>query len=279
VVLKGPALNSLYPADSARTYADGDIWVAPGAIDQAGKVLAQLGFALIKDEEGLPDWWLQHASEWRRERDGVRIDLHRRLQGVELDPVAAWALLWPRRIEFTLAGGPAHRLPDDARALYVALHATHHGVENPRSMLHLDAALGVVDDATWRSALELAHELNAVDGLATGLRLRSSGRTLAARIGVPDARAVKTTLLASSPPPVAMGFDQLSDARGVRKLEILLRKVVPPAGFIRHWWAPAARSRRLLLVGYLYRPIWLLKHAPAGYRAWRAARRDVSSSS
>jgi len=279
MVLKGPALNDLYPADSARTYADGDLWVAPVATDQAGEILRRHGFELTKDEDGLPDWWLQHASEWRRERDGIRVDLHRWLQGVEIDPAAAWSLLWPRRVEFALAGSPAHRLPDDARALYVVLHATHHGIENPRSIMHLDAALSTLDDATWRSTLQLAGEMDALDGFATGIRLSSVGRELAARIGIPESRGVRTTLLATSPPPVALGFDQLAAARGLGRMEILLRKLVPPPGFVRHWWPPAARSRRMLVVGYLYRPVWLLNRAPAGYRAWRAARREASNSS
>jgi hypothetical protein len=131
----------------------------------------------------------------------------------------------------------------------------------------------------WSDALQLAHELGALDSFATGLRLLPAGEALATRIGVPDVTDVRSSLLASSPPPVALGFDQLSSARGLRRLEILLRKFIPPPGFIRDWWPPAERSRRMLMVGYLYRPVWLLKHAPAGYRAWRAARRDASSSS
>jgi hypothetical protein len=88
---------------------------------------------------------------------------------------------------------------------------------------------------------------------------------------------VKTALHATTPPPVALGFDQLATARGIRRLEILLHKAFPPPGFIRHWWPPAARSRHMLLIGYLYRPVWLIQHAPAGYRAWRTARRQVDA--
>jgi hypothetical protein len=279
VVLKGPALNDWYPEDSDRTYTDADVWVAPEAVPEAGAVLRELGYQPARDNTGLPDWWAEHAHEWVRERDRANIDLHAQLQGTGLEPTHTWAMLWPRCVEFRLAGEAAKRLPDDARALYVTLHATHHGVARDASTGHLAAALAAVDDPIWVSALKLARELHAVESFATGLRLLPAGAALAARIAVPDARDVRTSLLAGSPPPVALGFDQLSGARGLRRVEILLRKFAPPPGFIRDWWAPAARNRRMLALGYLYRPVWLLKHAPAGYRAWRAARRDASSSS
>jgi hypothetical protein len=279
VVLKGPALSDWYPEDSGRTYGDGDVWVAPAAVDESQGALAELGFQASKDESGLPGWWAEHASDWFRVRDNARIDLHAYLQGVAQDPVLTWAALWPRCVDFELAGTPVKRLPADARALYVALHATHHGIGRDASIEHLGAALAAVDDTTWTSSLELARELNALDSFATGLRLLPAGAELATRIGVPDARTVRTSLLASSPPPVALGFDQLSRAGVLRRLEILARKLFPPPGFIRHWWEPAARNRQMLVLGYLYRPVWLLRHAPAGYRAWRAARRDASNSS
>jgi hypothetical protein len=279
IVLKGPSLSAWYPADSARIYSDGDIWVAPNALDSAAQTLTDLGFVPSSDERKLPGWWLAHASNWDRALDDGKIDLHRHLQGVGADPQRVWSLLWPRRVEFELLGARAFRLDDAAQALYVTAHATHHGVEDARGLPHLAAALTALDDDTWRAALALADELEALESFATGLRLVPGGVALAERIGVPDSRSVKATLLASTPPPVALGFDQLADARGLNRFRVLLRKFFPPAGFIRAWWPPAARSRTLLAVGYAYRPIWLLRYAPQGYRAWRAARRSVKSSS
>jgi Uncharacterised nucleotidyltransferase len=280
VVLKGPALNDWYPADSERTYGDGDVWIAPAAVERASTILAELGFQPVADERGMPTWWAEHAREWIRESDRTNIDLHARLQGATQDPDATWAMLWPRCVEFKLAGKPARRLPTDARALYVTLHAAHHGAAGRGSSAHhLAAALASVDDATWTGALHLARELGALDSFAAGLRLLPEGVELARRIAVPDERGVRSSLLAANAPPVALGIDQVADARGIRRVEILVRKTVPPPGFVRHWWPPAARNRPMLALGYLYRPVWLLKHAPAGYRAWRAARRDASNSS
>jgi hypothetical protein len=278
-VLKGPALSDWYGPDSTRTYADGDIWTAPAAHAAAQTVLLDLGFVTEQDETGLPDWWLEHASGWYRASDGSRIDLHRRLQGVGIEPARAWELLWPDRRQFEIVGQPAYRLPDPARVLYVTLHATHHGVKSPRSLAHVTAALGSVGDDVWNQALALARNLDAVAPFATGLRLLPAGALLAQRIGISDAGTTHARLLASTPPPIALGLDQLATAGTARRFAILARKLFPPPGFIRHWWKPAANSRRMLAVGYLYRPIWLLARAPAGYRAWRAARRDASSSS
>jgi hypothetical protein len=279
LVLKGPTFTEWYPADSARTYVDGDVWVSPANVAGAERTLAELGFLPTADERGLPEWWQEHASSWLRARDQGKIDLHRRLQGAEADPESVWSTLWAGRDPITIGGVSVWRLSEPGRALYATLHATHHGSEDARGLPHLEAALGSVGDAVWAAALQIARELDAVEAFGTGLRLLPAGTELAERIDVPDARSVKTALLASTPPPVALGFDQLHEARGLRRMEIVLRKLFPPPGFIRYWWPPAARNRRMLVVGYLYRPIWLVKNAPEGYRAWRAARRKASSSS
>lgn len=279
IVLKGPTLNGWYPEDSDRIYLDGDVLVAPGDLRGATAALAALGYRPASDQRGLPQWWLDHASGWERDRDGVAIDLHARLQGVELDPAAAWDRLWSDRELFTLAGSPANKLSEPAQALYATLHATHHGVRNARGLRNLNAALEAVQEPDWRAALELAGEFDALAAFTTGLRLTAAGSELAERLGAPVVRSVKTELFANTPPPVALGFEQIASARGLRRLEVVLRKLVPPPGFIRHWWPPAAHSRRMLAAGYLYRPVWLLRRAPGGYRAWRAARRRASSSS
>ena len=278
VVLKGPALSDWYPPDSGRTYVDGDVWVSPSLVAAAETVLSELGFTPTQDERGLPAWWEEHGSSWFREQDHGKIDLHRRLQGAGADPAQTWELLWQRSEPLTVAELPARRLDTAARALYVTLHAAHHGAGDTRGWPHLVAALAAVDDEGWGRALELATTLDALDSFSAGLRLLPAGAALAARINVPAVRSVNATLHAAAPPPVALGFEQLANASGIRRVQILLRKLVPPAGFVRHWWPPAAKNRPLLLVGYLYRPLWLLLRAPAGYRAWRGARREVKSS-
>jgi len=276
VVLKGPALTDWYPADSTRTYVDGDVWVSPSDGEQAEATLAGLGFVAKVDESGMPDWWQEHASSWRREVDAVSIDLHRKLQGFGAVPARVWARLWPDCEPMQLAGREVMRLSEPARVLYATIHTAHHGVQNSLAQRHLNAALRSVNEPAWRAATGLAWELDATEMFGAGLRLVPEGARLADVLGLPASQSVQTALLAMSPPPVALGFEQLANASLSDRARIVLRKVVPPRGFVRHWWPPAARSGWMLVAGYAYRPIWLLLRAPAGYRAWRSARRDVA---
>jgi hypothetical protein len=280
VLLKGPALSGWYTAhDPARSYADCDLWVRPSDFGLAEQTLARLGFERHVDQSGLPNWWLEHDVSWYRESDGVTIDLHRFLQGVRVDPGDAWETLAASRDTVLVAGHPTPVLSIPARALYVTLHAAHHGeATGGKPILHVERALAAVPDDDWQVAANLAARLHATDSFGAGLRLIPAGAALAERLGLPLTESVEVALRASSPPPVALGIEQLSSAPGLRaRARIVARKVVPPPGFIRHWWPPAAANRRMLVVGYLYRPIWLIKHAPAGVRAWRDARKRVNS--
>ena len=65
LLLKGPALSGwLYAADEPRSYLDSDLWIRPVDASQAERVLRALGFRKHVDERGLPDWWLEHGSDW-----------------------------------------------------------------------------------------------------------------------------------------------------------------------------------------------------------------------
>jgi hypothetical protein len=255
---------------------DCDLWVCPADMAAATELLSGLGFRPYTDAQGLPEWWLEHASTWARDSDGVVVDLHRTLQGSGAGPEAVWELLSSHRDTVELAGHQAPILSSPAKALYVTLHAAHHGKAWGKALIHLERALAVVPEPDWNKAAQLARELDATDFFATGLRLVPEGQALAERLRLPGAQSAKVALQASTPPPVALGFEQLRTARGMwTRLRIIARKLFPPSGFIRHWWPPAARNRRMLLLGYLYRPVWLVRHAPRGLRAWCEARRQV----
>ncbi len=277
IVLKGPALSDWYAGEPPRTYEDADIWVSPQHLERAGAVLQRLGYAPKQDERGLPQWWQEHAGSWVRESDGVAIDLHRRLQGARAPAALVWELLSGEREPLSLGGRPAQRLGGAARALYVTLHAAHDGDRGTQAVRHLERALTHVSEAEWRRAAELAEAVDARDAFAAGIRLCARGEELAVRLGLPQNSSVEAEIRANIAPPVALGFEQLAGARAGARIEILLRKLFPPPGFIRHWWAPAQRNAALLALGYLYRPLWLARHAPRGYRAWRAAHRTVEA--
>lgn len=280
VVLKGAALSDWYPAGSTRTYVDTDIWIPPDAQALAAVILANLGFrhaAEQVDGANPPKWFSHHETTWRRDSDGCNIDLHRRLQGMMEDPLHVWEMLWPRTETFAMADREAKRLHTPARALYVTLHAAGHGAGFPEAQRHLHAALDSLDRSGWVEAARLAHELDAVDMFASGLRLVPGGRELAAELDLPAVTSVQAALYSITPPPLAFSFEELASKRGVGgRLKYVLSKFFPPPGFIRHWWSPAAQNRLMLMVGYLYRPIWLLRRTPAGWRAWQAARRVVA---
>jgi hypothetical protein len=278
VLLKGPALSPWYTDDPARAYLDCDLWVQPDDVERAGRIIGRLGFTRTADEAGLPQWWLAHATTWWREHDGVAIDLHRFLQGVGVDPQVAWNVLAADAEAVEVAGHPTAVLATPARALYVTLHAAHHGRAWGKALIHLERALAALGEAEWRAAAALAEQVNATESFAAGLRLDADGAELAERLGLPITRSVEVALRAGSPPPTALGFDQIATAPGIpARARVILRKAFPPPGFIRHWWRPAGRSRIMLVVGYLYRPLWLLQNAPGGFRAWREARKRLST--
>ena len=276
VLLKGPALADWYADDPARSYLDSDIWVCPDDLEAARELLKALHFEPYADEKQLPGWWLEHASTWSRESDGVMVDLHRFLQGAGAEPKAVWEVLSAHRNTVTLAGYEAPILSPPAKTLYVTLHAAHHGKVWGKALIHVERALIAVPEADWKKAAELARELHATDSFGTGLRLVPEGRALADRLGLPVTQSIKVALEASTPPPVALGLEQLRTADSSwARTRIIARKLFPPPGFIRHWWPPAARNWRMLILGYLYRPVWLLRRAPQGFKAWREARRQV----
>jgi hypothetical protein len=277
-LLKGPALTQwLYSDSERRGYLDIDLLVPPS--DRAGveEILASRGYARNYDDRTLPPWWREHASAWVRS-DGVTIDLHRTLGGIRASDETAWQILSRDPAPVAVGGREVPALGLTARALHVVLHAAHHGADWEGPTAELERALARSDEAFWHQVARLAEELDATDALAAGLALTDAGRRLAEDLGLARVQSVEAALYASSPPPTALGFEQLAQAGGVRaRLAIMWHKAFPPAEFIRHWDPGAARSRAALVRGYVRRPFWLLRHAPEGMRAWRRARRSVHS--
>jgi Uncharacterised nucleotidyltransferase len=275
VLLKGVSLSRwISTRENPRLYLDCDLLIRPGDLSAAERALDDLGFKRLFDERRMPEWWREHAATWTRDEDGVKVDLHRDLVGSGIGPERLWRVLSAQTETLDVAGYSATALTIPARALHVALHAAQHGVEWDRPQTDLQRALAIADEEIWREAAQLAAALDATSSFAAGLRLLPEGRALADRLGLPADVPTDVALRAGTPPPVALGLDQLARARGVRaRFAILWRKLVPPPTFMRHW-SPRARQGRLgLLLAYLWRPVWLLSRLPAGIRAWREARR------
>lgn len=274
LLLKGPSIARwLYSADDPRPYNDCDLLVGPDQIEPAAEVLTRLGFARRFDDRDLPSWWRAHSTEWWRAGHGVAVDLHRSLPGIGVDTQEAWRLLSAATETLHVVGHPARALALPARALHVALHAAQHGIAFAKATRDLQRAVQQLDESVWHSTAEMADRLQATSVLELGLRLTPEGHELAARLGLTPSASVAAVLQASSPPPVALGLEQLARARGLRaRAGIVWRKLVPPPSFMRHWHPMAARGRRGLLRAYLYRPVWIVRSTPRAVRAWRGAR-------
>ena len=277
LLLKGRSLASwLYPRPELRMYIDCDLLIAPSDLGTAEGVLEALAFTRGFDDRDMPPWWREHAGTWLRERDAFVVDLHRTLPGVGVNAEAAWRVLTAETDVVVVARYRARALALPARALHVALHAAQHGAGWPKPMADLTRALEVGDDDLWRRAATLATDLRALDAFTAGLHLSPAGARLATRLRLAPPRSVDAALRATSPPVLALGLQQLASARGMRaRIEIVWRKLVPPAAFMRHWDPSAARSRSALARAYVRRPLWILRHTPSALRAWHRARRSV----
>jgi hypothetical protein len=277
LVLKGPSLTGwLYTPDDAVAYVDSDLLLRPGDEAKADEVLGGLRFEPQQSDATLPEWWREHETPWFRSGDGVRLELHRRLVGIGAEPEAAWRVFAGSAVTIPLAGGEAPALSPPARLLHVVIHAAQHGEAWGKAIAHVERALELFDESLWREAAALAAELDATDAFAAGLRLVPEGAALADRLGLPAVGSVEVALRATTPPPVALGLEQLARAHGIRsRAAIVWRKLVPPREFMVHWHPPAAESRTKLALAYGRRPFWLLRNAPRGFRAWREARRSV----
>jgi hypothetical protein len=238
-------------------------------------VLSGLGF-VARDDPAAPDWGREHAREFERAADGVVIDLHTTLPGVRADDATAWRELSAGVEPIAIGGGSAPALGLPARALHIALHSAQHGIEWKRPLEDLERAIATGGEATWRQAAEIARRLDAVESLAAGLRLTEAGRDLATRLDLPRGRSVEASLRAATAPPVALGIEQLRTASWTDRLMLALQKLFPPRAFMRRWRPIANRGPAGMALAYIYRPIWLLRRAPGGVRAWRKARRSVA---
>jgi hypothetical protein len=267
ILLKGPSLARwLYDGRAPRTYADADLLVPLRRREVARDVLRSLGY-----REGVspapPPGTIEHAAPWLRRADSAIIDLHHTISGASTEPEHVWAALDPHTEALVVNGHRLRVLDVPGRALTVALHAAQHGPHVPRPLEDLRRALEVADESVWLQAAALARTLGATAQLGTGLRLLPEGEQIADRLGLSRDAALAAE-------PTALGFQRLATAQGaVAKLGVLASEIVPSPHFLR-WWRPWTRHGRVALAaGYAYRIGWLVAHAPAGWHAWRSARR------
>jgi hypothetical protein len=282
VVLKGPGIATwLYAGDAPRLYGDSDLLLRRGDWEQAKAVLEGMGFEDDLGPLAHPRMESGAGYPWLRPSDRASADLHYTLFGVGAEPEVLWEAIWSDAVH-EVVGGAELSLPSrPARLLHICLHAVQHGGDTSegweKPMRDLDRALAKASRETWAQALELAQSVEAAPTFTTGLRFLPKGREIAAEIGAVQAPGADAALRLSRV-PMAEGFRELAEASGLReRLSIVARELFPNASFMR-WWSPLARRGRLgLFLAYLWRPWWLLLHAPKGLLTWWRAGRQVSA--
>jgi hypothetical protein len=274
ILLRGPAFaRRLYNSGERRYYDDGDLLVRPADVTAAEGVLSRLGFHTLVVH--IPGERPPHASSWRRDRDGANLDLHWTHWGVDAPPDDVWEAL-SARTEPLDVGGTTVEAPDaPVLAFLAATHACEHGAKHRKSLRDLERALARLSPDAWREAAALAARLQAMPVFVAGLTLAPAGEALAAELGLPRGRPVAIALAARSAPPTAEGFLRFAEARGVRaKTAYTARQLVPPPAWMRNR-VPAARRGPLWLAGaYVWRLVWLARHAGPGLHAYVQARRE-----
>jgi hypothetical protein len=277
LLLRGPAIiRHLYSGAEPRTYADIDLLVAPELDAAAHAVLRENGFELRHEVGGTRDDRPAWSRTWFRDADGVYVDLHRTIVGVDADASTVWSVLSAHAEGFELSRRVVRGLDADATAAIVALHAAQHGAGESRTLNDLARALDRLPAASWFAAGAIAEQLAALPAFAAGLRLLPQGAALAERLTLPDQASTAIILRATTAPPTALGFDWLASRPGVgAKAAFLAGKIVPPVEFMRDWSPLARRGSVGLAAAYAWRPVWLLAHAFPGMRAWLEARREA----
>ena len=279
ILLKGPSVTDwLYDGAGERFSVDVDLLVSPADTGGAEAVLSRLGFTAFPenaDARSQP----HHAHAWNRATSPVGVDLHANLGGVGVTSEEAWRVL-SKKTEIQYIGGACvDVLAPAARALHVSLHAAQHGARWQWGVDDLSRALDRVPFSVWQEATELAATLEATAPFAAGLALLPKGREVKRRLGLPDKTTVEVALRAATPPDLALGLQRLATIRGLRaKSVFVLRKLFPPAPWMRTWLPLAHRGRLGMAAAYGWRPLWLLLRVAPAVRALYRARKQSRGS-
>jgi Uncharacterised nucleotidyltransferase len=274
IVLKGPSIRKwLYTEDEDRLSDDIDLLVPPSARRVVDARLAELGLRYLGPSK--VGRGRLHERLWQHPETATIVELHESLSGIGVVAEKAWSVLSARTEEMEVASQPVEVLDVPRRALHVALHASQHGPAFPRPIADLERAVVAVPEQAWREAADLARRLDAVPALAAGLGLAENGSRLASRLGLPPGTwSLDVALRVGGAPPVAEGLAWFLRLRGMRaKLVFLAQALVPPPSLMRAWSPLARKSGGGLVIVYLWRPLWLARHAIPAYVALRRAQR------
>jgi hypothetical protein len=276
ILLKGPTFARwLYDDPHDRPYTDTDLLISPDDLEKARGVLAGAGFAAPFSGAGHER--IHHAEPWIRSEDAAEIDLHHRLPGIA-DSHLSWRVLSRRTEPARLRGHEVTMLDAPARAFHVALHAAQHGTGRTPAVRDVEHALERLTEETWREAAEIARATGAEAAFAAGLRLAEGGEAVLERLDLArpgDSSWELAQILRDEEPGEALvhGLVWFRNVRGIRaKVVLLVFKAFPPRAVLATWSPLARRGFWGLVVARVWRPIWLVAHAPAALVRLRRAR-------
>ncbi len=275
LLLKGPALaRMLYTEAEHRGYSDIDLLVPASRLGAAREALIELGYTKAGEGLGIDDVaGIQHAEIWARRAESgpLWIDLHWRLGGCEAGDEVVWDVLAEGRMSINLQGHEVAVLGTDGLAFHLAMHAAQHGPRDAKAMGDLARGVQRWPVETWRSAAQIAREVQAVPNFAAGLRLLPSGAQVANQLDLPQRPQLEWEILhREARPRGTFHLRALTEARGPRQhANVLRRSVMPTQAWITWEFPWAARNRPLLIAAY----VWHVLRAPAwAMRAWRYLR-------
>ncbi len=281
VLLKGASVATwLYADGRPRPYRDIDVLVPQNQVEGASTVLSGLGYE-PRHPSAAPGEHSNHAREW--DKPGwPTVDLHHSLEGARAPASRCWEVLSSRTRPLLVGGVEVEVLETDALACNLVLHAADSGSgrggsKRTKALDDLSRAIERLDLTTWREVRDIAEELDALAAFGVGLRLDPRGQELAKALQLPQDLTVELVLRGSAETNLALPFERLAAARSLReKAAVVARELLPTPSFVRHWWRPAKRGGHWLIVGYLYRVVWVVLRIPRGLRSWLRARRTVA---
>jgi hypothetical protein len=270
IVLKGPAMVHRLYTDSpgCRNYGDIDVAVAPWRFDDAGRILASLGFADLL--AGMRPSESDRVAGHPWHRDGaayVAVDLHRGFHKVA-DWPTWWHVLVSHREKLVIEGQLVMTPDRVACALITALHASS-ADRLGKPFEDLRRALLLFDDDEWRQAADLAGSVGAAGAFTAALRTQSAGAGLAIRLGLDEASArawFGATSLTRGSGALSLLMEPLTWWARIQRLRDL---AFPSRPVLIRSWPIAGRGTAGLICAHIGRVSLILTRLPRLFLAWR----------
>jgi hypothetical protein len=277
VMLKGAVFaHWLFDNPGERVYGDCDVWVKPGQVDRAERILKELGFELYWDTE-FADKRPRLERDWVRSTDDARVDLHMTIPGVGTDHAETWAIMSRHRDEVTIGGSKITTLDETANSLHAVLHVAQHGRRVGKPKEDLDRVFERMSAEAWSEVASLARELDAVEWLSSGLRLHERGVPIAEQLSLPEPSSLEVIMRSESAPPLTDSFLWIAGLGWRQRIAYVFRSLFPSPGSMRTVSPLARRGPVSLFLAYPWRWWWLARRVPDVVRAWRTARRSRGS--